>query len=69
MYTFRFHPAGYPCGVVQSYGTGNSPLSQHVWLHQERLQINAGRCSLYILWYSLLQFNYSFTANYLSYTL
>ena len=34
MYTFRFHPAGYPCGVVQSYGTGNSPLSDHVYYNK-----------------------------------
>ena len=33
MYTFRFHPAGYPCDVVQSYGTGNSPLS-HVYYNK-----------------------------------
>ena len=72
MYTFRFHSAGYPCGVVslmvlvialclimfiiinlytsnvyfqipfsrlplwccQSYGTGNSPLSDHVYYNK-----------------------------------
>ena len=34
MYAFRFHSVGYPCGVVQSYGTGNSPLSDHVYYNK-----------------------------------
>ena len=34
MYTFRFHPAGYPCGVGQSYGTGNSTPSDHVYYNK-----------------------------------